>query len=134
MMSFTLKTYLVIGDVDGLEKGVYLYRPAGHRLMKLLDGEYIPQLSDANAGTYFVRGGALYFVFAATNRSSSDFDKYQHMEVGHATQNVYLQCVSLGLGTVVNGGFNADRTRELLQISATERLLYIMPVGRMTGA
>ena len=57
--------------------------------------------------------------------------KYVHMEVGHAAQNVYLQAVSLGLGTVVIGGFSSDRAREILKLPENETLLYFMPVGRM---
>jgi nitroreductase len=53
------------------------------------------------------------------------------MEVGHAAQNVYLQTVALGLGTVVNGGFSGDRAREILKLPENEEPLYFMPVGRL---
>lgn len=53
--------------------------------------------------------------------------RYVHMEAGHAAQNVYLQAVSLGLGTVVVGAFDDGKVKELL--GAQEEPLYIMPVG-----
>ena len=37
------------------------------------------------------------------------------MEVGHAARNVYLQAVSLGLGTVVVGAFDDDRVAGLVE-------------------
>jgi len=52
------------------------------------------------------------------------------MEAGHAAQNVYLQATALSLGTVVNGGFSAERTREILDL-LPEEPLYWMPVGRV---
>jgi len=39
--------------------------------------------------------------------------KYVHMEVGRAARNVYLQAVSLGLGTVVVGAFDDDEVERL---------------------
>jgi len=52
-----------------------------------------------------------------------------HMEVGHAAWNVYLQAVSLGLGTVVVGAFDDDEVERVLQMQDDERALCIMPVG-----
>ncbi len=53
-----------------------------------------------------------------------------HMEAGHAAQNVYLQAVSLELGTVVIGAFIGDRVKDLVNAEEQEVPLYIMPVGR----
>ena len=134
--TYPLETYIVVGDVENLSEGVYRYKTRGHKLVKVLDGEYRPQLTRASLGPYFVEGGAVYIVFTAiyrrtTVRASDEGKKYVHMEVGHAAQNVYLQAVSLGLGTVVIGGFSGDRAREILKLPENETPLYFMPVGRM---
>ena len=57
--------------------------------------------------------------------------RYVHMEVGHAARNVYLQTVSMGLGTVVVGAFDYDEVERLLQMKDDERALCVMPVGRV---
>ncbi len=52
------------------------------------------------------------------------------MEAGHAAQNLYLQAVSLDLGTVVIGGFNDSKVAKIVNVSEQGYPLYIMPVGR----
>jgi nitroreductase len=52
------------------------------------------------------------------------------MEAGHAAQNVYLQAVSLDLGTVVIGAFDDSEVKKVTNIQEQEDPLYIMPVGR----
>jgi nitroreductase len=52
------------------------------------------------------------------------------MEVGHSGQNVALQAVSMGLGTVMIGAFQDDSVKTLLRLSADEIPLYLIPVGR----
>jgi len=136
--TYPLETYIVVGDVEGLGEGVYRYKTRGHKLVQVLEGDYRPQLTRASLGWYFVEGGAVYIVFTAIYRrtsvtASDEGKKYVHMEVGHAAQNVYLQAVSLGLGTVVIGGFSSDRAREILKLPESETPLYFMPVGRMRG-
>ena len=54
-----------------------------------------------------------------------------HMEVGHAVQNVYLQAVSLNLGTVVVGAFSDGEVKRIINMPEEEQPLYIMPVGRV---
>ncbi len=128
--TYTLETYLVVGDIDDLAEGVYRYQPAGHKLVKILDGKYWAQLTNPAAGIYFVEGGAIYLIFTGVYSRIGE-EKWVHMEVGHATQNVYLQAVALGLGTVVTGGINGDYIREILELPENEQPLYAMPVGRL---
>lgn len=134
--SYTLETYLVVGDVDNLAEGVYRYQPAGHKLTKIHDGDYRPQLTTASVGRYFIEGGAIYILFTGIysrigTTAGGEGAKYVHMEVGHAAQNVYLQAVSLGLGTVVNGGIDGDGIRRILELPVNEEPLYFMPVGKL---
>lgn len=53
-----------------------------------------------------------------------------HIEAGHAAQNVCLQTVSLGLGTVVIGAFNGNEVKKIAGLETDEHPLYIMPVGK----
>ena len=51
------------------------------------------------------------------------------IEIGRSAQNIYLQSETLRLGTCAIGAFTDDKVSELLQLSAEEEPLYLMPVG-----
>jgi nitroreductase len=53
------------------------------------------------------------------------------MEAGHTAQNVYLQAVSLELGTVVLGAFDDRDVKGVLNLNGRETPLYLMPVGKI---
>jgi len=55
--------------------------------------------------------------------------RYTHMEVGHAAENIMLQAVALGLGSVPIGAFNDKAVSKLLSLPKEEVPLYIIPVG-----
>jgi len=132
--TYPLETYLIVGNVDGLETGVYRYQTKQHDLFKVLDEDKMPLMTRTHMGRYFVEGGAIYLVFTGIYSRTGVGDeakKFVHMEVGHAAQNVYLQAISLGLGTVVIGGFSAKRTSDMLDLSFNETPLYWMPVARI---
>jgi len=57
-------------------------------------------------------------------------ERYVHMEVGHAGQNIYLQATALGLATVAIGAFYDEQVRDILRLDKQYRTLYIMPVGK----
>ena len=65
-----------------------------------------------------------------TARYGSRAERYVAIEVGHAAQNVYLQAVGLGLGTVIVGAFDDSRVADLLGLAAGEHPLALLPVGR----
>ena len=56
--------------------------------------------------------------------------RYTHIEVGHAAQNIYLQAVSLNLGTVFVGGYDDRKVQKAMNLSDNEIPLCLMPVGR----
>lgn len=133
--TYPLETYLVVGDVSGLGRGVHKYRPREHELRRVLDGDRRAELAAAALGQSWVRAGAVDIVLTAlyertTRRYGERGIRYVHMEVGHAAQNVYLQAVALGLGTVVIGAFHDSQVKRILNLPDDEHPLYIMPVGR----
>ncbi len=132
---YPLELYLVVGDVEGLGKGIYRYIPKEHELIKVGDRDVRAELAEAALGQEMIRDGAVDIVFTAEYRRTTvkygeRGIRYVHAEAGCAIQSVYLQATSLGLGTVVIGAFYDKEVKEILDID--EDPLYIMPVGRMS--
>ncbi len=154
--TFPLVVYVAVGRVEGLEAGVYRYRPQPHDLERVLDEDVRPALERAAIGQLWVGNGAAVLVFAADYarttqrygeapvsivitavyaRTTAKYGergiRYVHMEVGHAAQNVYLQAEALGLGTVAVGAFDDDAVKRITGLRETETPLYLMPVGQV---
>ncbi len=133
---YPLEVYLVVGNVEGVPVGVYKYRPQTHALEGVAQGDRRAELSEAALGQYCISEGAVVVVIAAvyertTRKYGERGIRYVHAEVGHAAQNIYLQAVSLNLGTVFVGAFHDDDVREVMNMPNEERPLCIMPIGRM---
>jgi protease I len=58
---------------------------------------------------------------------------YMHMEAGHIAQNIQLQAVCLGLGSVTVGGFDSKEIRKVCKLSRDLEPLYIICVGYPAG-
>jgi SagB-type dehydrogenase family enzyme len=54
---------------------------------------------------------------------------YVHLEAGHVAQNIHLQAVALGLGSVPVGAFRDAEVSRVLGLGEEETPLYIIPVG-----
>lgn len=136
---YPLELYVVAGNVTGLAPGVYHYRPDGHRLAGLPGADLRAPLAQAAHAQNWVRDAAAVVVFAAdytrTTRKYGDRgERYVHMEVGHAAQNLFLQAQALGLATVVVGAFNDNAVARLLRLPAGVQPLALLPVGRAAPA
>ncbi len=132
--TYPLELYIAAEEVEDLDPGLYRYQPEGHLLEMVLSGSLSNELQDAARGQTFVGQGSLNLIIAAdyqrtTGRYDERGERYVHMEVGHAGQNIYLQAENLGLGTVAVGAFDDSRVKELLDLPDDQDPLYIMPVG-----
>ncbi|MDH5532965.1 MAG: SagB/ThcOx family dehydrogenase [Candidatus Pacebacteria bacterium] len=131
--AYPLNVTVVAKNVDGLEAGVYHFDSATHSLMQVM-AEIPAQFDEAavqgqnkKAPVAFILSGDYTAMTKAFDGKSNDQNVV--LEAGHAGQNVYLQVESLGLGTVVSGGFNKVLMKEILDIPAQEDLFYLIPVG-----
>ena len=134
---YPLELYLVAGNVEGLAPGVYKYEPAEEELTHIKDGDVRAVLAAAALGQDCVKTGAIDIVIAAvyertTGKYGSRGERYVHIEVGHAAQNICLQATALGLGLVTVGAFQDDLVKMIIGMEADETPLYIIPVGRET--
>ena len=125
--------HMVAARVEGLEPGIYRYRPAQHALKLLKAGEFGKDLARAALRQGAISDAAANLVITGIYaRTAGKYGprakRYVHIEVGHVGQNVYLQAEALGLGTVSIGAFHDDRVKKLLGVD--EQPLYIMPIGR----
>jgi SagB-type dehydrogenase family enzyme len=133
---YPLEVSVVAGNVSGLQPGIYVYKPERHELLKIIDGDKRDELSRAARGQSVIRSASAVLVISAVyERSTVKYgergNRYVHMEAGHAAQNVYLQAVSLNLGTVAIGAFDDDEVKNAAHLTVREQPLYIMPIGRL---
>ncbi len=133
---YPLEVYVAVGAVEDLASGIYRYEPGRHALALVAVGDRRAELAAAALGQECVRDGAAVLALAAVyRRTTAKYGergiRYAHMEVGHATQNVCLQAVALGLGTVVVGAFEDRDVKKVMGMGNHEEPLCLMPVGRV---
>jgi SagB-type dehydrogenase family enzyme len=132
---YPLEVYLVAGNVQDLPTGVYHYDPGRHALEPGISGDLRKELAAAALDQSCVEDGAAVIVLAAvyertTRKYGERGRRYVHVEAGHAAQNVCLEAVALGLGSVPVGAFDDERVRRSLGMPADHRPLYLLPVGK----
>lgn len=134
---YPLEIYLVAGNVESLMPGVYKYMPRDNKLTHVKDGDVRVSLAAAALGQNWVRESVVDIVIAAvyertTAKYGSRGERYVHIEVGHAAQNICLQATAMGLGLVTVGAFDDAAVRRIVGMSQEETPLYVIPVGRKT--
>ncbi|HOW53450.1 MAG TPA: SagB/ThcOx family dehydrogenase [Syntrophorhabdaceae bacterium] len=125
---YYLTVYLLADNVTGLRPGMYRYVPAGHTLSHVAEGDVKTALYRTVGQSPIQKAPVVLVIAGAQDRAANA--NFMYVEAGHAAQNVYLQGVSLGLGSVVMGGFDPEAVSKTLKLPGNEKALYIMPVGR----
>jgi len=134
--TYPLEVYLCVGRAEGLDEGVYRYRPGDHSLTRHKETDVRQELAQAALGQAWIAEAPVVLVVAADYaRTTAVYGdrgrRYVHIEVGHVAQNVYLQARALGLATVNVGAFDDTAAQELLEIE--HDVLAILPVGAPDG-
>ncbi len=130
--TFPIKIFVDITGVSNVPPGIYEYDPEKNTISFVRESER-EKIFEAALSQAFVRDSPLLIIITAdferTTRSYGERgNRYVYMEAGHVSQNIYLQSVSLGLGTVAVGAFDDARIKSILGIR--EDVLYLMPVGK----
>lgn len=133
---YPLDVYTVVGEkgVKGLEAGVYLYKPSGHRIEHVATGDKKEQLAKASLYQMWMATPPLNLVITAEySRICSKYGdrgiRYAMIEAGHVGQNIFLQAEALGLKAGIVGAFDDMKVINVLGIPKKHEPLLIMPVG-----
>ncbi len=126
--TYPLEIYLVSSD------GLFHYIVDTHSIKRIKEGDLRTGLSRACLGQGFVRDAAINIIICAdfkrtTGRYGKRGENYVYIEVGHAAQNVHLEAVALGLGSVPVGAFSDDAVTELLELPKDQTPIYVIPIG-----
>ena len=131
-----LEIYVVVSNVDQLSPGIYHYKPRSHELVLIVKGDHQKQLAQsANQQSSIKKSAATFIITGDISRVERKYKqrakRYLHIEAGTAVQNIYLQAVSLKLGTVFIGTFKDNEVTQLMQLPADHKPLGLMPIGHL---
>ncbi len=112
-------------------EGVSVYQPQGHNLQQILDQDVRGALAATSTpgsvpGCNIIVAGS---VRKLTAQFRKDARKYMLLEAGHVAQNIQLQAVCLGLGSVTVGGFDISGVRKICRLPRELEPIYIICVG-----
>jgi SagB-type dehydrogenase family enzyme len=131
------ETYLIINRVKGVEPGLYRYISFKHKLLfikKIEDAE--KKIGQLTYDQKFVGKGAVFFCWVAIPyrtewRYTILAHKFIAIDLGHLSQNLYLACEALNLGTVAIGYYEQNKLDALLELDGTDEfVVLISPVGK----
>lgn len=116
------EAYIVIYRVDGMQPGLYYYRPQDHKLDMIEAGNFEQQNIHWNRGQYFSKGMAVGIYLCA--RLDKYWWKYPHsrsyrimlMDIGHVSQTFLLNATALGLQTWLTGAFQDSEIEQFLRL------------------
>ncbi len=125
---YPLELYVV------LPEGLYHYQPDGHRLAQLTTEDLRSAVWEAGLRQDALREAPAVFLFTGVyartaGRYGDRAQRYIHMEVGHAAQNMLLQAVALGLESVPIGAMEDEQLQSALDLPDDHAPLYLLPVG-----
>ncbi|MFC1509630.1 SagB/ThcOx family dehydrogenase [Candidatus Omnitrophota bacterium] len=128
--TYPLEVYLATKD------GLFLYLPHSHSIKRLKDKDLREELKDASFGQSFVKDAAVDIIICAefertTSRYGAKGETYVYIEVGHAAENLHLQVVAEGLGSVPVGAFSESEVKDVLGLPDNIIPVYIIPVGHI---
>jgi SagB-type dehydrogenase family enzyme len=132
---YPLEVYVVAGNVEGLNPGIYKYKPLTHELVKVSTGDKRSQMVTRPPGQNWLVQAPCLIVFGVVYareevKYAERAAQYVHIEVGHAVENLCLQAVALDLGSTVMGAFKDDLVKRVIGMPDEESPVAFVPVGK----
>lgn len=134
---YPFEIYVFAHNVEALARGLYHFAPNTHQLELIRAGDLRSLITQAALQQAAVGKADATFVLAAvferTRRKYGERGfRYVYLEAGHISQNIYLQAVSLGLGSVAVGAFLDEGVNRLLGIDGqSQAAIYLHAVGTL---
>jgi len=131
------ETYLLINNVNGVEKGLYRYLALEHVLLLVSDDPSINQtITEGCLGQKQVANSAVTFCWVADMartywRYSERAYRYLLLDAGHVCQNLYLAAESIHCGVCAIAAYDDDLMDAALGLDGTHQFTaYIASLGK----
>lgn len=132
---YPFEVYVVVNNVEDLPRGIYHYSVLDHVLELVKDGDFRSKITNAGLQQEMLGDAGVTFVLSAIfdrvrHKYGERGYRYTYIEAGHISQNLYLQSVSLGLGSVCAGAFLDEKVNKLIGVDGrAEAVIYLHAVG-----
>jgi SagB-type dehydrogenase family enzyme len=134
---YPMEIYVFANNVSDIAPGIYHYNVREHALEQVAVGDFRKKISHAALYQGVLGRANVTFALAAVfDRTRSKYGergyRYVYLEGGHISENIYLQAVSLGLGSVAVGAFRDGDVNELIGLDGQEEsVVYLHGVGTL---
>jgi SagB-type dehydrogenase family enzyme len=134
---YTFEIYIFANNIQALPRGIYHYSILDHALELVKAGDFRRKITDAGLEQEMLGDAAVTFVLSAIfdrlrHKYGERGFRYAYIEAGHISQNIYLQSVSLGLGSVCVGAFLDEKVNQLIGVDGRkEAAIYLHAVGAL---
>jgi SagB-type dehydrogenase family enzyme len=132
---YPVETYLLVRAVEGIEPGIYHFRPDAFDLEFLKKGNLARDLAEAALGQQLVMAAQATFIWTAiVERSRWKYRqrayRYIYLDAGHIGENLYLAAGALGLGCCAIGAFYDDKVNAIIGVDGVEEAaIYLATIG-----
>jgi len=132
---YPIETYLVVNNVENLEKAVYHYNIEAHALEELNAGDFAEETAHAALEQKLCAEAPVVVVWTAVfERSKWKYAqrayRYAYLEAGHIAQNLALASTSTGLGSCQIGAFFDDEINQIIGVEGKdESAIYLSVIG-----
>ncbi len=130
------ETYLAIRNIIGITPGIYHYLPLTHQIELLSKPDNMEdRLTDALAEQGWAAKANVVFIWTTIPyRSEWRYTYFAHriilVDIGYVSQNLYIACESIGLGTCAIGAFDRKKCDTLIGLNTEEEFTILAsPVG-----
>jgi protease I len=126
-----MRLYVVLPD------GLYLYEPNSNNLVKYINGDIRPRLFMAAFKQRMVQSSPCIFIISGSvDMIEAKFrgrgENFLYLEAGRIAQNIDLQALTLGLGSVPVGTFNYKAVAAICKFADNVEPVYLICTGNIS--
>lgn len=134
LTSDTVGVGLLAGKVDGLEPGLYVLDRARALMAMASPGAKLTQMAHVCLDQEWLANAAVHVLFLSNLELLEKAwgprgYRYAMMTAGRLAQRIYLWATAMGMGCCGIGAFYDREASQLLGLSASSRLLYLVAAG-----
>jgi SagB-type dehydrogenase family enzyme len=129
---YTIEAYIYANRVNELSKGIYHFSPKNNNLEQILAGDFTDEIAKIQNNAA-LNSSITIILTSVISRLEVKYNllsyKLALLEAGHIGQNLCLLSTDLGIKCCPHGGFDEDKTVNLLDLSEDELPLYMFNIG-----